>query len=169
MPGGFDDSDFTISPARTKTELISLAALLRAYAGSLNIDLAPQGFQKELDALPGPYAPPGGELLLAKRGDHVLGCIALKPLEAPLVGEVKRLFVREQARGLGVGKALIEAIIGVARERGYDEIKLDTLPQMQPAIALYTAAGFAPIPAYGSHAYPGLVCFGKALVATGAD
>jgi len=162
MPGGFDNSDFTISPARTKTELISLAALLRAYAGALNIDLGPQGFEQELAALPGPYAPPGGELLLAKRGDHVLGCIGLKPLE-PGVAEIKRLFVREQARGLGVGKALIEAIIRTARELGYAEIKLDTLPQMQSAIALYQAAGFKPIAPYGSHAYPGLVCFGKSL------
>jgi GNAT superfamily N-acetyltransferase len=162
MPGGFDNSDFTISPARTKTELISLAALLRAYAGALNIDLGPQGFEQELAALPGPYAPPGGELLLAKRGDHVLGCIGLKPL-APGVAEIKRLFVREQARGLGVGKALIEAITRTARELGYAEIKLDTLPQMQGAIALYQAAGFKPIAPYGSHAYPGLVCFGKSL------
>jgi GNAT superfamily N-acetyltransferase len=162
MPGGFDNSDFTISPARTKTELISLAALLRAYAGALNIDLGPQGFEQELAALPGPYAPPGGELLLAKRGDHVLGCIGLKPL-APGTAEIKRLFVREQARGLGVGKALIEAMTRTARELGYAEIKLDTLPQMQSAIALYQAAGFAPIAPYGSHAYPGLVCFGKTL------
>ncbi len=162
MPGGFDNSDFTISPARTKTELISLAALLRAYAGALNIDLGPQGFEQELAALPGPYAPPGGELLLAKRGDHVLGCIGLKPL-APGVAEIKRLFVREQARGLGVGKALIEAMTRTARELGYAEIKLDTLPQMQGAIALYQAAGFEPIAPYGSHAYPGLVCFGKSL------
>jgi GNAT superfamily N-acetyltransferase len=162
MAGDFDNSDFTISPARTKTELISLAALLRAYAGALNIDLGPQGFEQELAALPGPYAPPGGELLLAKRGDHVLGCIGLKPL-APGTAEIKRLFVREQARGLGVGKALIEAIIRTARELGYAEIKLDTLPQMQSAIALYQAAGFMPIAPYGSHAYPGLVCFGKSL------
>jgi GNAT superfamily N-acetyltransferase len=162
MPGGFDDSAFVISPARTRTELISLAALFRAYAGSLDIDLGPQGFQKEVDALPGIYAPPQGELLLAKRGDHVLGCIALKPL-APGVAEIKRLYVREQARGLGVGKALVAAILATARTCGYSQVKLDTLPQMQSAIALYTAAGFAPIPAYGSHAYPGLVCFGKTL------
>jgi ribosomal protein S18 acetylase RimI-like enzyme len=168
MPGGFDDSDFAISPARTTTEFTSLAALFRAYASSLDIDLAPQGFQKELDALPGPYAPPDGELLLAKRGDHVLGCIGLKPL-APGVGELKRLYVREQARGLGVGKALIAAITQVARERGYAQVKLDTLPQMQSAIALYRSAGFAPIAPYGSHAYPGLVCFGKTLVATGTE
>lgn len=162
MPGGFDNSDFVISPARTTTELTSLAALFRAYAGSLNIDLGPQGFQQEVAALPGPYAPPAGELLLAKRGDHVLGCIALKPLGAS-VAEIKRLYVREQARGLGVGKALIAAITDVARERGYKEIKLDTLPQMRNAILLYQAAGFSPIPPYGSHAYPGLVCFGKSL------
>jgi ribosomal protein S18 acetylase RimI-like enzyme len=162
MPGDFDDSQFVISPARTKTELISLAALLRGYGQSLNVDLGAQGFQTELDALPGPYAPPQGELLLAKRGDHVLGCIALKPLE-PGVAEIKRLFVREQARGLGVGKALIAAIITEARARGYSEIKLDTLPQMQSAIALYQAAGFTAIPPYGSHPYPGLVCFGKSL------
>jgi ribosomal protein S18 acetylase RimI-like enzyme len=162
MPGGFDNSDFTVSAARTTTELTSLAALFRAYAGSLNIDLGPQGFQQEVAALPGIYAPPEGELLLAKRGDHVLGCIALKPL-APGVAEIKRLYVREQARGLGVAKALIAAVLETARRRGYEAIKLDTLPQMQAAIALYTSFGFEPIPAYGSHPYPGLVTLGKQL------
>src|SRR5262249_35233718 len=100
--------DFLIVPARSKIELISAAALLRAYAKALPVDLAPQGFSQELASLPGAYAPPGGELLLAKRGDHVLGCIALKPLEPPRVAEIKRLFVRPQARGKGIGKALIE-------------------------------------------------------------
>ena len=71
------------------------------------IDLAPQGFSQELDSLPGVYGPPGGELLLAKRGDHVLGCIALKPLEPPRVAEIKRLLCATQARGTGVGKALV--------------------------------------------------------------
>src|SRR5471032_2657715 len=70
------NNDFTVAPARSATELTSAAALFHAYAASLPIDLAPQGFQQELDSLPGLYAPPGGELLLAKRGDHVLGCIA---------------------------------------------------------------------------------------------
>ena len=152
-----------IVPARTRAEFTATAALFRAYAASLNIDLAPQGFQKELDALPGPYAPPEGELLLAKRGDHVLGCIALKPLEPQRVGEIKRLYVREQARGSGLGRTLVDAILDVAAERGYAQVKLDTLPRMQAAIALYRAMGFAPVPAYGSHPYPGLVCFGKTL------
>ena len=156
------DNSFLISPARSATELTSAAALFRAYAATLPVDLAPQGFSQELESLPGIYGPPGGELLLAKRGDHVLGCIALKQL-APGVAEIKRLFVRPKARKLGVGKALVTAAIAAARERGYGEIKLDTLPEMTAAIALYKNFGFAPIPPYGSHPYPGLICLGKIL------
>jgi GNAT superfamily N-acetyltransferase len=155
--------DFEIVAARSQIELISAAALLRAYAKSLPVDLAPQGFTQELASLPGAYAPPKGELLLAKRGDHVLGCIALKPLEPPRTAEIKRLFVRPQARGKGVGKALIEAVLKTARQLGYGEIKLDTLPEMEGAIALYKANGFVPIPPYGSHPYPGLVTLGIKL------
>ena len=156
-------SEFTILPTRSRVELISAAALLRAYAKSLPVDLGRQGFSQELASLPGPYAPPQGELLLAKRGDHVLGCIALKPLEPPRVAEIKRLFVRPQARKGGVGKALVEAVIAVAQALGYSEIKLDTLPQMEGAIALYKSNGFTPIPPYGSYPYPDLVCLGKTL------
>jgi ribosomal protein S18 acetylase RimI-like enzyme len=156
-------SEFIIVPARSVTELISAAALFRAYAASLPVDLSHQGFSQELESLPGVYAPPGGELLLAKRGDHVLGCIALKPLEPPRIAEIKRLYVRTQARGTGVGKALIAAILATAKAQGYGEVKLDTLPEMQSAIALYKSNGFAPIPPYGSHPYPGLVCLGKLL------
>jgi GNAT superfamily N-acetyltransferase len=157
------NNDFTIAPARSATELTSAAALFHAYAASLPIDLSPQGFQQELDSLPGLYAPPGGELLLAKRGDHVLGCIALKPLEPPRIAEFKRLYVRPQARGLGVGKALVAAALTTAQTLGYGEIKLDTLSHLKEAIALYKSYGFAPIAPYGSHPYPGLVCLGKTL------
>ena len=153
----------TIGPARSATELISTAALFRAYAADLPVDLSPQGFSQELASLPGVYGPPGGELLLAKRGDHVLGCIALKSLGPPRVAEIKRLFVRPQARRIGVGKALVAAVAAAAQRLGYEEIKLDTLPQMQSAIALYKSNGFAPIPPYGSHPYPGLICLGKTL------
>ena len=157
------DNSFTVSPARAGVEMTSAAALFRAYAKALPVDLGPQGFAAELKSLPGPYAPPGGELLLAKRGDHVLGCIGLKPLTPPDVAEIKRLFVRPQARGAGVGKALVEAAIKTAQALGYRELKLDTLPEMAGAIALYRSFGFAPIPPYGSHPYPGLVTLGKAL------
>jgi ribosomal protein S18 acetylase RimI-like enzyme len=157
------DNSFTVSPARAGVEMTSAAALFRAYAKALPVDLAPQGFGAELKSLPGPYAPPEGELLLAKRGDHVLGCIGLKPLVPPDVAEIKRLFVRPQARGTGVGKALVEAAIKTAQALGYREIKLDTLPEMTGAIALYKRFGFAPIPPCGSHPYPGLVTLGKIL------
>ena len=156
------DNSFTISQARSATEMISAAALFRAYAATLPVDLAPQGFSQELDSLPGVYGPPGGELLLAKRGDHVLGCIAVKQL-APGVAEIKRLFVRPRERKAGLGKALIEAALLTAKELGYAEVKLDTLPEMTAAIALYKSFGFAPIPPYGSHPYPGLVTLGKLL------
>ena len=98
----------------------------------------------------------------AKRGDHLLGCIALKALE-PGVAEIKRLFVRPQARGTGVAKALVAEVLKLAQDRGYREVKLDTLAEMTPAIALYKSFGFAPIPPYGSHPYPGLVTLGKVL------
>ena len=153
---------FLIAPARSKIELTSAAALFRAYAKTLPVDLGSQGFSQELASLPGVYAPPGGELLLAKRGDHVLGCIALRPLE-PQVAEIKRLFVRPQARGKGVAKALVASILKTAAERGYQEIKLDTLPHLKEAIGLYTAFGFEPIQPYGSHPYPGLVCLGRSI------
>ena len=157
------DNSFTVSPARSAIEMTSAAALFRAYAKALPVDLAPQGFGAELKSLPGPYAPPAGELLLAKRGDHVLGCIGLKALVLPDVAEIKRLFVRPQARGAGVGKALVEAAIKTAQALSYRELKLDTLPDMAAAIALYRSFGFAPIPPYGSHPYPGLVTLGKVL------
>ena len=157
------DSSFIIAPARSRIELTSAAALFRAYATALPVDLAPQGFRQELDSLPGIYGPPQGELLLAKRGDHVLGCIGLRPLEPPRVAEIKRLFVRVQARKMGVGQALVSAVIATAQRLGYDEIKLDTLPEMEGAIALYQRNGFVPIPPYGSHPYPGLVTLGITL------
>ena len=124
--------------------------------------MAPQGFSRELESLPGVYGPPEGELLLAKRGDHVLGCIAVKAL-APGVAEIKRLFVRPRERKAGIARALVEAALMAARQLGYREVKLDTLPEMKAAIALYERFGFAPIPPYGSHPYPGLVTLGKTL------
>jgi GNAT superfamily N-acetyltransferase len=155
-------NNFEIRSAHSVPELTATAALFRAYAGSLEIDLGHQGFSEELAALPGPYAAPEGAILLAKQGDHVLGCIALKRLE-PGIAEIKRLYVRPQARGTGVAKALIAGIVEEARMLGYHEIKLDTLPSMKAAIALYLAHGFMPIPAYGSHPYPGLVTLGRKL------
>jgi ribosomal protein S18 acetylase RimI-like enzyme len=102
-------------------------------------------------------------LLVARKDGDVLGCIALKRL-APGVAEIKRLYVVPQGRGLGVGKALVTAILGEAARLGYREIKLDTLPAMASAIALYRGFGFEPVAPYGSFPYRGLLCFGRTLL-----
>ena len=162
MPPPPISSNFDIRPARSVPELTATAALFRAYAAALEIDLGHQGFSDELAALPGPYAPPDGAILLAKQGDHVLGCVALKRL-SPGIAEIKRLYVRPQARGQGVARALVSAMLKQAAQLGYGEIKLDTLAHMEAAIALYRSAGFTDIPPYGSHPYPGLVTLGKKL------
>lgn len=149
-----------ILPARTADDIAAAAALFRAYAASLAVDLAYQGFEAELAALPGRYAPPDGELLLARRaGEGPLGCVALRALDAPDgrpgCCEMKRLYVAPQGRGLGLGRALVAAVVGVARRLGYREIRLDTLPTMTEAIGLYAAAGFEAAPAYYDTPVPG--------------
>jgi ribosomal protein S18 acetylase RimI-like enzyme len=158
MMGGLS---LRITPAG-EADLVQAASLFRQYAASLPVDLKAQGFEEEIARLPGPYAPPGGALLVAREGDAVLGCIALKRL-AHSVAEIKRLYVVQQGRGLGIGKALVMAILKEAARLGYREIKLDTLPHMTPAIALYQSLGFKPIAPYGSFPYPGLLCFGQSL------
>lgn len=152
---------FTLTPA-SADDVADVAALFRAYAATLAVDLGPQGFEEELARLPGAYAPPRGALLLARGDGAAIGCIALRPLTESAC-EVKRLYVRPDARGTGLGKALVAAILDEAARLGYHEIKLDTLEQMTPAIALYRGFGFTPIPPYGSHPYEGLVCLGKRL------
>lgn len=148
--------------AAGESDFAGIASLFRHYAASLPVDLNSQGFAEEIARLPGPYTPPLGALLLARKDGDVLGCIALKQL-APGTAEIKRLYVVQQGRGLGVGKALVTAILAEAARLNYREIKLDTLPHMTPAIALYRSFGFLPIAPYGSFPYPGLLCFGKLL------
>jgi ribosomal protein S18 acetylase RimI-like enzyme len=155
------DLSLRIAPAG-EADFAQVASLFGQYAASLPVDLNRQGFAEEIAHLPGPYAPPDGALLLAFRNSDVLGCIALKRL-TPEVAEIKRLYVVQQGRGLGVGKALVAAILKEAARLGYREIKLDTLPHMIQAIALYRSFGCAPIAPYGSFPYPGLLCFGRAL------
>jgi ribosomal protein S18 acetylase RimI-like enzyme len=133
---------FDIQPARTDQDLAEAAALFRAYAASLPVDLGYQDFEAEVAGLPGKYAAPAGELLLARDVDGaVLGCVALRPLDEGSC-EMKRLFLKPVVRGSGLGRALAEAIVDVARARGYRELRLDTLPDMGAAIALYGQLGF---------------------------
>ena len=126
-----------------------MRTLFREYAVSIGIDLAFQGFEDELATLPGKYAPPRGQLLIARGADGTaIGCVALRPIEAPGCCEMKRLFVTTQGRGLGLGRALTEAVIAEAARLGYAELRLDTLPSMREAVALYRKLGFVPIAPY---------------------
>jgi ribosomal protein S18 acetylase RimI-like enzyme len=144
-------------------DLPDVAALFRAYAAELPIDLALQGFDAELAKLPGDYAPRAGALLIARDKDGAaIGCVGLRPL-GDQACEMKRLYVHPAARQTGLGRALALAVIETARQRGYREMKLDTLAQLERAIALYRSLGFMPTAPYGHHPYPGTVCFGRML------
>ncbi|WP_374596367.1 GNAT family N-acetyltransferase [Sphingosinicella sp.] len=140
---------FTIEAVRTLASLDAIRRLFREYEASLDVDLAYQDFEPELAGLPGKYAPPGGELLLATTEDGCpLACAALRAMPGHDACEIKRLFVRPEARSMGVGRTLLERLIETARSRGYREIWLDTLPTMQAAQQLYRRFGFAQAEAY---------------------
>ncbi|HET7222436.1 MAG TPA: GNAT family N-acetyltransferase [Rhodanobacteraceae bacterium] len=137
------------------TELVATAReLFREYAAAIDTDLEYQGFTAELAALPVPYAPPRGALLIAKVDSSVAGCVALRPLDGRR-GEMKRLYVRPAYRKSGLGKNLVEAVVDAARHIGYRELRLDTLPSMASAQALYRRLGFVEIPPYNTSHLPG--------------
>lgn len=127
--------------------LEEIRQLFIEYVQSLGVDLAFQDFDKELETLPGKYAPPYGVLILASVEENAAGCVALRRLSEDTC-EMKRLYVRDAYRGLGIGKALIGMLIDEARELGYKFIRLDTLPTMKNAQSLYRAFGFYEIEPY---------------------
>lgn len=143
---------------RTATELQAVRDIFTEYAGTLSVDLCFQGFEAELASLPGDYATPRGALLLAQVDGALAGCCALRPMDNsdyPNAAEMKRLFVRQAFRGLGLGRQLSEAILDEARRAGYSCVLLDTLDDMEAARALYEDLGFVEIPPYYHNPYAG--------------
>lgn len=144
--------------ARSAQDLAQLRELFREYQRWVGEPLCFAGFEQELAGLPGAYAPPGGRLLLARAGGLPSGCVALRPF-GPGRGEMKRLYVRPQFQGQGLGRQLALGAIGAARAAGYDTLLLDTLPRMTSAIALYASLGFVPRGVYSPEPTPGALCF----------
>lgn len=147
-----------IAVANTPAHIEAVGALFREYAVQLGVDLCFQGFEEELAALPGDYAPPRGTMLLAWVDGELAGCCALRPIDDvdyANAAEMKRLFVRKAFRGFGLGRQLAEAILEAALQLGYDCVLLDTLDDMESARALYEDLGFEEIPPYYHNPLPG--------------
>jgi ribosomal protein S18 acetylase RimI-like enzyme len=141
--------------------------LFQEYALAIGIDLEYQGFASELAALPAPYVPPHGALFLAYVKGEVAGCAALRPL-GDGEGELKRLYVRPAYRKLGVGRDLVDAIIAAARQAGFHTLRLDTLPSMSSAQALYRRLDFIETPPYHDKYLPGTRFFALNLQSVSA-
>lgn len=133
---------FSFRQAESAAEIAQARELFLEYAQSLGFSLCFQNFDKELAELPGDYAPLDGRLLLAEFEGQVAGCVALHKLEDGIC-EMKRLYLRPQFRGKGLGRAIADYIIAQAREIGYQRMRLDTVePVMKDAVAMYRRIGF---------------------------
>lgn len=149
--------------AESAADLDASRRLFRAYVDELDFDLDFQGFEAEMEALPGPYAAPEGAILLAEVEGTAVGVVAVKPLDEAGVCEMKRLYVSPSHRGNGIGRALGEAILDIARDLGYDVMRLDTVAFMTPARALYRSLGFEERSAYYHNPLDDVVYMERAL------
>jgi len=153
-----------IVQAETSDQIKQARELFREYEAWLGLDLCFQNFEKELAELPGRYAPPTGRLLLGFEKDELAGCVALRKLTDD-VCEMKRLFIRPDFHGRGLGRKLAERIINEARGIGYERMRLDTLAeQMGSAIALYRSLGFKEIEPYYDNPVKGAIFLELGLV-----
>ena len=142
--------------AETEEDYRLAADLLREYEAGLGVDLCFQGFPEELRTLERTYGPPGGRFLILRSGERTAGCVALED-SGDTVCEMKRLYLRSEFRGRGLGRKCAEEVVRIAREMGYTSVRLHTLPSMRAAIALYGSMGFREIAPYDETPVEGVV------------
>lgn len=145
-----------ILPAHTPDHLALIRNLFEEYWSSFGFTPCFQNFGAELAALPGDYAPPAGRLALAVVDDQPAGCAALRRFDTARC-EAKRLWVRPQFRGHGIGRTLLDWLIAEARAAGYREIVGDTMPAMSQALAMYDRYGFERTGPYAADPTPGAI------------
>ena len=155
----------SIAEARGERDIADCRALFEEYQRDLGVDLCFQGFAQELATLPGDYAPPRGRLLIARDAGEPVGCVALRPL-GDADCEMKRMYVRPSHRGGGLGRALAERIVAEGRALGYRHMKLDTLPRLAAAVALYRSLGFVESARYNDNPVEGVRYFALELAPT---
>jgi putative acetyltransferase len=155
--------DLDIREAKSRADVASVRELWHEYWESFGLPMDFQGFGQELEGLPGVYVAKGGVLLLAVYQEHPAGTIALRRLD-PASGEVKRLYLRPQFRGHGLGRRLLKAVIDRASTLGYQSLCADTLPVMKEALSLYERAGFDRVEAYSRAPTPGAIYMKLELV-----
>jgi len=160
-----DTAPISVIDGSEPQHIPTVRQLFVEYADWLEVDLCFQGFAEELAGLPGSYAPPKGGLLLATVGSLPAGCVGVRPFESD-VCEMKRLWVRERYRGLGLGKILVNDVLNRAAAAGYGRVRLDTLPKMKSAIGLYEGAGFYPIAPYYPSPLPSTMFLEKKIQGT---
>ncbi len=137
-----------IKEAVSTEQIENIRVLFKEYESAIGIDLCFQNFDEELKTLPGKYAAPKGGMFIAAKGDELLGCVALRPLEYPDIAELKRLYVRPRARGKELGLKLTQTALQLAVDNGYKYVRLDTLATMTTARNLYKKLGFVEISPY---------------------
>lgn len=132
-----------VREAGSADDFAAASALFQEYAAQLGVDLCFQNFAAELAQLPGMYGPPAGRLLVATAGDAIVGCVGIRALKGDVsTCEMKRLYVRDEGRGRGIGRLLARNAVDAARSLKYRRMVLDTLPSMVVAARLYAELGF---------------------------
>lgn len=140
-----------IRQAETPQDIAQIRQLFRQYyawlADEFGINMSYQGVEEELASLPGYYAAPQGRLLLLYDAEEAAGCGAFRPLDGKIC-ELKRMYVKPEFRGKGLGRAIAVRLLEEARNSGYEIARLDTATFLKEAPPLYLSLGFQVIGPY---------------------